>query len=88
MIVFALTTLGAVSLSLSMRQHWKQVLPRHTFSRSRSITLRCLGFLLLLIAGVLASRDHGVIIGITLSLGLLNLAVIGIALLLPYLRRG
>ncbi|MEM7501589.1 MAG: DUF3325 domain-containing protein [Pseudomonadota bacterium] len=88
MIEFVLTVAGTALLCLSMRKHWKQVLPGRARSQTAAMAIRSAGYCLLLAAAVMASIRYGTGVGLTLFFALLTVAVFGIALLLPVWQRG
>ncbi|MEM7585906.1 MAG: DUF3325 family protein [Acidobacteriota bacterium] len=87
MIIFILTLAGTALLCVSMPKHWQQILPGRGYARQPAMALRALAYLVLLGAMILASRSHGVGVGITIFFGMLSVATLGIAVALPYWRR-
>lgn len=88
MIVFFLTLVGAALLCVSMKRHWRQILPSVEHSSTTARLLRTVGYALLLVAAVLAANLYGTGIGLTLFFALFTVAHFGIALILPYWRSG
>ncbi|MEM7048220.1 MAG: DUF3325 family protein [Acidobacteriota bacterium] len=84
MIVLALNLLAAVALSVSMQRHWKQVLEGRPYSRPRALALRAVGYLLLLVAGIVALRTHGAVAGLAFFCAMFTVSIVGIAVVLPY----
>ena len=84
MIVFTLTLIGAASLSLSMRRHWEQALPRRDFTGPWPKLLRCLGFLLLVLAAILSCGEYGALVGLMILFGFLTAAILAVALVLAF----
>jgi len=81
---FALSLLGCVLLSLSMKRHYAQVTKDGRLSKRVSIVLRMLACLCLFACGVVCIQRYGVGIGLVWCWGLLTLAALLQTLLLAY----
>jgi len=81
---FALSLLGCVLLSLSMKRHYGQVTKDGRLSKRVSIVLRVLAYLCLFACGVVCIQRCGVGIGLVWWWGLLTLTALLQTLLLAY----
>ena len=84
MIVFILTLIGTAMLCLSMRKHWKQVLPDIERSPRAAMAVRAGGYALLLAAAIVSADLYGTGVGMTLFFALFTVAHFAVAVILPY----
>lgn len=87
MIAFVLTLIGTMLLCISMRKHWKQILPEREHSAGAAKAMRAAGYVLLLSAAIVSIASWGTGYGLTLFVAFLNVAVFGIAIAIPYRYR-
>lgn len=78
---------GMATLSMAMERHHEQIWGKAKLTLRRVWTLRALGWLLLVLAAVLAVRLQGASIGLTLWMMEIGLAAICVGLLLSYVPR-
>jgi len=83
-LIFILSFVGMGLLCLARRKHWRQLFATANLSLTRARGLQILGSIALLMAAILSSIAYGVGIGLTLLFGILTIAVIAIAVALPY----
>lgn len=84
---FLLAFAAAILLSLSMKKHYGQLFPDATLSVSHSRVLRALGYLMLAASAWMCVAVKGAGLGLTWFAGLLTVACLLIALLLPLTDR-
>lgn len=82
---FALAFVGFVALSLAMKRHFSQLQPRgKKLSPQQVVVFRIVGYLCLLLAGVLCIMAQGVAVGLVLWIGIVTVAALLQSLLLTY----
>lgn len=82
---FALAFIGFATLSLAMKRHFSQMQPRgKKVSPQQVLVFRIVGYLCLLLAGVLCIMAQGVAVGLVLWMGVLTAAALLQSLLLTY----
>lgn len=82
---FALAFVGFVALSFAMKRHFSQMLPRgKKLSSQQVVVFSVVGYLSLLLAGVLCIMVQGVAVGLVLWMGVLTAAALLQSLLLTY----
>jgi len=84
---FLLTLIGTALLCVAMGRHWRQVFPDSRRSPAMVASLRLAGAAFLVAAAVFMSRAYGTGPGLTEFFGLLTVAILGIAVALPYRQR-
>ena len=87
LLAFFLILGGSCLLCFSMKKHFRHLWPNADFSKQLSYTLRTCGYLALGGGWVACSVDDGWAMGLIWFAGLLSVAVLLIAVLLPYWQR-
>jgi len=87
-IAFGLTCLGCLLLSLSLRQHYRQVFADDSAYEARCAPLRAVGYAMLLLAMWPSIAASGLWIGLALWISVLALAAFLQIMVLTYRPRG
>ena len=87
LLAFVVLFCASLALCLAMRRHSMQLMPSREYSPALALCLRILGSALLIGGAVICAVDQGPGVGLTTFFGLWCMAVLSIAVALPYLAR-
>ena len=87
LLAFLLVFGGSLALCLAMKRHSTQLMPARAYSPRLALSLRLLGSAMLIGGAVVCAFDQGPGVGLTTFFGLFCMAIVAIAVALPYLAQ-